>query len=196
MCTQQSQFDVAVSQCQMPRPIPNQLNHELHILPMHYDQKQHIHASSHDLHHIQQNLNASSNTITSHNIGHNSNNNNANTRHLTPHNKGKPKRVRTIFTPYQLERLEQEFAVQMYLVGIDRLKLAKSLGLSEAQVKVWFQNRRIKFRKLNPSPFLSLKPFEDNNSTINNGNMNHNTITTMSNNSASSLSSSDNYSSI
>lgn len=130
---------------------------------------------------------------------------------------GKTKRIRTIFTPYQLERLEQEFSVQMYLVGMDRLKLAKSLGLSEAQVKVWFQNRRIKFRKLNPSPFLSMKSFEDDNSANSNGNghsnnnltnnSNHNSnipnpnnntnpaiVMMRSNNSSSSLSSSDNYS--
>lgn len=60
----------------------------------------------------------------------------------------KSKRVRTIFTPEQLKRLEQEFSNQMYLVGHDRGYLADSLGLSEAQVKVWFQNRRIKHRKL------------------------------------------------
>lgn len=62
----------------------------------------------------------------------------------------KPKRVRTIFTPEQLKRLEYEFNNQMYLVGHDRCCLADSLNLSEAQVKVWFQNRRIKHRKLNP----------------------------------------------
>lgn len=57
------------------------------------------------------------------------------------------KRVRTIFTPEQLKCLEAEFSNQMYLVGQDRGFLANSLGLTEAQVKVWFQNRRIKFRK-------------------------------------------------
>lgn len=67
---------------------------------------------------------------------------------------GKIKRVRTIFTPEQLRRLEQEFASQMYLVGGDRGELAKSLNLTEAQVKVWFQNRRIKFRKLSTGPQL------------------------------------------
>ncbi|KAG9510890.1 Homeobox protein not2, partial [Fragariocoptes setiger] len=60
------------------------------------------------------------------------------------------KRIRTIFTREQLERLEIEFERQMYLVGHDRQYLAKALNLSEVQVKVWFQNRRIKHRKLNP----------------------------------------------
>ena len=59
----------------------------------------------------------------------------------------KPKRVRTIFTPEQLERLEKEFAEQQYLVGVERRYLAATLRLTETQVKVWFQNRRIKWRK-------------------------------------------------
>ncbi|XP_022187765.1 homeobox protein BarH-like 1 [Nilaparvata lugens] len=60
---------------------------------------------------------------------------------------GKSKRVRTIFTPEQLERLEAEFERQQYMVGPERLYLAHALQLTEAQVKVWFQNRRIKWRK-------------------------------------------------
>ncbi|KAG8231835.1 hypothetical protein J437_LFUL008606 [Ladona fulva] len=59
----------------------------------------------------------------------------------------KTKRVRTIFTPEQLERLEAEFERQQYMVGPERLYLASALQLTEAQVKVWFQNRRIKWRK-------------------------------------------------
>ncbi|XP_011302139.1 homeobox protein Hox-B5 [Fopius arisanus] len=61
---------------------------------------------------------------------------------------GKAKRVRTIFTAEQLERLEGEFARTQYMVGPERLYLAHSLRLTEAQVKVWFQNRRIKWRKV------------------------------------------------
>lgn len=57
------------------------------------------------------------------------------------------KRKRTIFSQSQLERLEYEFKEQQYLVGTDRRVLAKELGLTEMQVKVWFQNRRIKWRK-------------------------------------------------
>uniref|UniRef100_A0A4W3IZK8 Notochord homeobox n=1 Tax=Callorhinchus milii TaxID=7868 RepID=A0A4W3IZK8_CALMI len=60
---------------------------------------------------------------------------------------GKSKRVRTIFTQEQLSRLEKEFARQQYMVGTERYLLASALNLSEAQVKVWFQNRRIKWRK-------------------------------------------------
>ncbi|KAM3831715.1 homeobox protein not2-like [Vipera latastei] len=59
----------------------------------------------------------------------------------------KMKRVRTVFTPEQLERLETEFLKQQYMVGSERLELAATLQLTETQVKVWFQNRRIKWRK-------------------------------------------------
>uniref|UniRef100_A0A8B9P3Q7 Homeobox domain-containing protein n=1 Tax=Apteryx owenii TaxID=8824 RepID=A0A8B9P3Q7_APTOW len=60
---------------------------------------------------------------------------------------GKAKRVRTIFTSEQLARLEKEFARQQYMVGAERCLLAAALHLTEEQVKVWFQNRRIKWRK-------------------------------------------------
>jgi hypothetical protein len=67
----------------------------------------------------------------------------------TPHPiRKKTKRIRTTFTPEQLRRLEDEFTQQMYLVGDYRQYLAKTLGLTEGQVKVWFQNRRIKQRKI------------------------------------------------
>lgn len=47
---------------------------------------------------------------------------------------GKCKRVRTIFTADQLERLEAEFERQQYMVGPERLYLAHALNLTEAQV--------------------------------------------------------------
>lgn len=57
------------------------------------------------------------------------------------------KRLRTIFTQEQLDRLEVEFAKTQYMVGSDRSQLAAEMNLSESQVKIWFQNRRIKWRR-------------------------------------------------
>ncbi|NXL87669.1 NOTO protein, partial [Alectura lathami] len=59
----------------------------------------------------------------------------------------KVKRVLTVLKPEQLEWLEQEFLKQQYMVGTERVDLAAMLHLTETQVKVWFQNRRIKWRK-------------------------------------------------
>ena len=59
----------------------------------------------------------------------------------------KSKRNRTVFTNEQLEKLEIVFERSKYLVGTERSQLAAELGLNETQVKVWFQNRRIKLRK-------------------------------------------------
>lgn len=59
----------------------------------------------------------------------------------------KKRRKRTIFTSDQLNRLESAFDRQQYLVGTERERLARELNLSQTQVKIWFQNRRIKWRK-------------------------------------------------
>ncbi|KAF2365338.1 Homeobox domain [Trinorchestia longiramus] len=60
----------------------------------------------------------------------------------------KPKRIRTAFSPSQLLKLEQAFEKNQYVVGQERKQLAISLSLSETQVKVWFQNRRTKHKRL------------------------------------------------
>ncbi|XP_045191200.2 ventral anterior homeobox 1a-like [Mercenaria mercenaria] len=59
----------------------------------------------------------------------------------------RPKRARTTFSPDQLYELEREFQRNQYLVGKERSELAKRLRLSETQVKVWFQNRRTKYKR-------------------------------------------------
>ncbi|KAL8579036.1 hypothetical protein ACOMHN_035975 [Nucella lapillus] len=59
----------------------------------------------------------------------------------------RPKRARTTFSREQLDRLEAEFTANQYLVGRERTQLATTLGLSETQVKVWFQNRRTKHKR-------------------------------------------------
>ena len=59
----------------------------------------------------------------------------------------KRRRRRTAFTSGQLKSLEHKFTKKKYLSISDRNNLAKSLQLSEAQVKTWFQNRRTKWKK-------------------------------------------------
>ncbi|XP_069140077.1 homeobox protein EMX2-like [Argopecten irradians] len=60
----------------------------------------------------------------------------------------KPKRIRTAFSPSQLLKLEHAFEKNHYVVGQERKDLAAKLGLTETQVKVWFQNRRTKFKRV------------------------------------------------
>ncbi|KRZ31625.1 NK1 transcription factor-related protein 1 [Trichinella pseudospiralis] len=62
----------------------------------------------------------------------------------------KPRRARTAFTYEQLVALENKFKNTRYLSVCERLNLALSLNLSETQVKIWFQNRRTKWKKQNP----------------------------------------------
>ena len=52
-----------------------------------------------------------------------------------------------MFTDLQLRILEKTFSEQKYLDTSSRAKLAQTLGLNETQVKTWFQNRRMKWKK-------------------------------------------------
>ena len=60
---------------------------------------------------------------------------------------GRYRRERTVFTQAQLKIFEKRFACQKYLSTQERYELAKHLGLSALQVKTWFQNRRMKWKK-------------------------------------------------
>ncbi|XP_031443228.1 T-cell leukemia homeobox protein 3 [Clupea harengus] len=59
----------------------------------------------------------------------------------------KRKKPRTSFSRVQICELEKRFHRQKYLASAERACLAKSLKMTDAQVKTWFQNRRTKWRR-------------------------------------------------
>lgn len=71
-------------------------------------------------------------------------------RSRSDHGSARPRRARTAFTYEQLVALENKFRATRYLSVCERLNLALALSLTETQVKIWFQNRRTKWKKQNP----------------------------------------------
>ncbi|KAH0626749.1 hypothetical protein JD844_001908 [Phrynosoma platyrhinos] len=64
---------------------------------------------------------------------------------------GKGKKIRkprTIYSSLQLQALNQRFQQTQYLALPERAELAAQLGLTQTQVKIWFQNKRSKFKKI------------------------------------------------
>jgi hypothetical protein len=58
------------------------------------------------------------------------------------------RRKRTAFTNEQLAELEAEFQQKKYLSLVERFQIAQTLNLSELQVKIWWQNRRAKWKRI------------------------------------------------
>ncbi|XP_076171891.1 H2.0-like homeobox protein [Ptiloglossa arizonensis] len=73
-----------------------------------------------------------------------------------PNTRRKRSWSRAVFSSLQRKGLERRFSLQKYITKPDRRQLAATLGLTDAQVKVWFQNRRMKWRHTKESENASL----------------------------------------
>lgn len=62
------------------------------------------------------------------------------------------KKKRTVYSQEMVQRLEGVYKVKRFISTNDKENLSRELGLTPLQVKIWFQNRRMKEKKIGSQP--------------------------------------------
>ena len=75
------------------------------------------------------------------------------------------RRKRTAFTNDQLLELENEFQQKKYLSLVERSQIAEALHLTEIQVKIWWQNRRAKWKRIKAGQLRQFSTYDHHTDT-------------------------------